>query len=117
MPRCTKFSEEWLKRTIVDDDGEEHMVSIWCEANPESEYFPKCRLCNKHFSISNMGFGQIESHAKNGKKHKAKVKNFLNRQSVFVTISTKDNGAISASSSSSAPVNCQKKISNGFLQL
>ena len=64
-PQKTKFSDKWLQRsTFNEDDGLSFPVNIWCEACVDYDYSVICRHCSRQFSISSMGFGQIESHTK-----------------------------------------------------
>ena len=49
-----KFLDRWLQRSMVwMTKILAYSVNIWCE-----------NFCNKTFSVTNMGFGQIESRAK-----------------------------------------------------
>lgn len=75
MPRNTRFSTLWLDGK-KDNDG--HSVSSWCRECPEDAYSAFCAICNKKFSVANMGFAQILSHA-NGIKHKQRAKGTVNQ--------------------------------------
>ena len=60
-----KCSDKWLQRSAVgDEDSLVYSVSIWYEGCPNDEYSVYSKLCNKTFSITNIGFDQIESLAK-----------------------------------------------------
>ena len=56
---------------MADEDSQTCSVNIWCESCPNDEYSVYCKLCNKIFIITIMGFGPII------KKHKACLNSYL----------------------------------------
>ena len=49
------------KKLVIDENSQTYGVNIWSEDCSNHEYSaPRCKLCNKTFSITNMGFGQID---------------------------------------------------------
>lgn len=91
MPRKTRFSELWLLKKM--EDGE--LVSTWCQGCKDDPYSAHCRICDKRFSVSNMGFGQLLSHSKS-KKHLSSMKCASNQS--FFSLQKKDNEDNSTSS-------------------
>ena len=63
-PWKTKFSYKCTKWSMVDDEeSNAYSINTWYEGCPNNKYSAYCELSNKTFSITNIGFGQIESHA------------------------------------------------------
>jgi len=79
MPHKTSFNKNWLTSGAKDNNGD--YLSDWCTDVKLDIYSANCRICNKHFSISNMGIGQIVSRAASV-KHVSNVNN-LKGQSRF----------------------------------
>lgn len=65
MPRKTYFSKHWLTSGAKDKNGD--LVTDWCTEDKLDVYSARCKICRKTFSISNMGMGQILSHADSAK--------------------------------------------------
>lgn len=78
MPRDTKFSVSWLD----NKDRNEDVVKTWCSASPKNEFSAMCFVCRKEFSVSNMGFLALLSHA-DSVKHKNNMK-CMKKQSFFI---------------------------------
>ena len=67
-PQKINFSDKWLQKSKVDDEvSQVYSVNILCEVCPNNEYSAYCKLCNKTFSITNMGFDQVVPCKKNCK--------------------------------------------------
>ena len=48
---------------VDDEESNAYSINTWYEGCPNNKYSAYCELSNKTFSITNIGFGQIESHA------------------------------------------------------
>lgn len=87
----------------------------WSEADPENKTNAKCKLCDKTFTLSNMGRTALVSHAA-GKKHKKKiVKKQTTLTSNFFTQSDSSKKIVDTTSAENSEIrndekNCTQKV-------
>lgn len=82
----------------------------WSEADPENKTNAKCKLCDKTFTLSNMGRTALVSHAA-GKKHKKKiVKKQTTLTSNFFTKKIVDTTSAENSEIRNDEKNCTQKV-------
>ena len=116
MPRDTKFSETWISSERKDKNGD--LISSWCRVCPEDKFAGFCKVCNKKFSVANMGFSQLISHATSS-KHQQRIKEKSNQSTFFIaenssSQSVVNSGVLQISTSSSCkhwiPSSMQEKV-------
>ena len=73
MPRKTCFNKNWLTSGAKDNNGDYVSDSYSTDVKLDI-HSANCKICKKHFSISNMGLGQIISHSASV-KHVSNVNN------------------------------------------
>ena len=103
MPlRRTCFNNSWLASGTKDRNGD--FVTDWCVNVKLDVYSAHCKICRKNFSISNMGLGQVLSHAESA-KHVSLVTNLKGQTKFRVEknpcTQTLESGTVSEPSTSS----------------